>query len=72
MSHCAAATDGICFAPMNQPDDDRQRTNLIVMGIAVALIAGTVVMMVALRHGLKLEECFAAGHHNCAPIQEPQ
>jgi hypothetical protein len=59
---------------MNPPDDERQRerANLIVMGIVIVLVIGTVVLMVLLRHGVKLEECFAAGHHNCAPIEEPQ
>jgi cytochrome bd-type quinol oxidase subunit 2 len=74
MSHCAAATAGICFAAMKQPDDfhQRERANLIVMGIVIALVVVTVVMMVWLRDGLKREECFAAGHHTCAPIEEPR
>lgn len=57
---------------MNQPDDyhRRQRANLIVMGIVIALVAATVVLLVSLHHGIRREECFAAGHRTCAPVEE--
>jgi hypothetical protein len=57
---------------MNEPDEyrQRQRANLIVMGVVVAIVAATVILMVSLHHGIKREECFAAGHHTCAPIDE--
>jgi len=56
------------------PDDyrERQRTNLIVAGIAIALVVVTVGLMLMLRHGTELEDCFAAGHHHCAPIDTSQ
>ena len=56
------------------PDDyrERQRTNLIVFAIAVIIVVVTVALMLMLRHGINLEDCFAAGHHHCAPIDESQ
>ncbi len=52
------------------PDDydQRQRTNLIVAGIAVAIVVATVLLMLMLKHGIELQDCFAAGHRHCAPI----
>lgn len=57
---------------MNGPDDyrQRQRANLMVLGIVAAIVVATVILMVLLHHGIKREECFAAGHHTCAPIEE--
>ena len=58
---------------MSEPHDDyreRQRTNMIVIAIVAALVAGTVILLVSLHKGIKLEECFAAGHRTCAPIDE--
>ena len=54
------------------PDDyrDRQRTNLIVIAIAAALVIGTVLLLVSLHQGIRQEDCFAAGHRTCAPIEE--
>ncbi len=61
---------------MDQPPPDdyrqRQRTNLIVFGVAVALVAVTVILLLMLKHGTELQDCFAAGHHNCAPVDETQ
>jgi hypothetical protein len=59
---------------MSKPDDyrQRQRTNLIVLGIVVAIIAGTVVLLLALHQGIEREDCFAANHRACAPISEQQ
>ena len=52
------------------PDDyrDRQRTNLIA--VVAALVIGTVLLLVSLHQGIKQEDCFAAGHRTCAPIEE--
>ena len=54
------------------PDDyrDRQRTNLVVIAIVVALVIGTVALLISLHQGIKQEDCFAAGHRTCAPIEE--
>jgi len=59
---------------MNEPDDyrQRQRINLIVLGIVVAIIAATVALLLALHQGIKREDCFAANHRSCAPISEQQ
>ena len=58
---------------MTEPRDDyrdRQRTNLLVIAIAVVLVIGTVMLLVSLHNGIKLEDCFAAGHRTCAPIED--
>ena len=61
---------------MNTPPPDdyhqRQRTNLIVAGIVVVLVVVTVGLMLMLKHGTDLEDCFAAGHHRCATIDTDQ
>ena len=56
------------------PDDyrQRQRANMLVIAIIVAIVAGTVLLMVSLQHGITRESCFAAGHHTCAPVDEQQ
>jgi hypothetical protein len=56
------------------PPDDydrRQWTNLLVLGVAILLVV-TMVLMLMLKHGIELQDCFAAGHHNCAPIDTSQ
>lgn len=58
---------------MAEPPDDywqRQRINLVVAAVAVVLVIGTVVLMVSLHQGIQREDCFAAGHRTCAPIDE--
>jgi hypothetical protein len=61
---------------MDQPPpedyDQRQRTNLLVAGIAILIVVVTVTLMLLLKHGIELQDCFAAGHHNCAPIDMGQ
>jgi len=56
------------------PNDDdfrnRQRANMMVILVVIALVIGTVVLLLALRHGIQQEDCFAAGHHGCARIEE--
>lgn len=57
---------------MSEPDDfqTRQRANLIAIAVVAALVIGSVVLLLSLHKGIKQEDCFAAGHHTCAPIQE--
>ncbi|MDE2163178.1 MAG: hypothetical protein KGJ53_08450 [Alphaproteobacteria bacterium] len=58
---------------MSQPPDDygnQQKTNLLVFVIAILIVVMTVGLMLMLRHGIDLQDCFAAGHHHCAPIDE--
>ncbi|MBU6298393.1 MAG: hypothetical protein KGJ79_15910 [Alphaproteobacteria bacterium] len=58
---------------MQKPSDDygdRQRINLIVFAIAAVIVVATVALMLMLKHGVDLQDCFAAGHRHCAPIDE--
>jgi hypothetical protein len=58
-----------------QPPDDyhqRQRMNLIVAAIVAALVVGTILLLLSLHQGIKQEDCFAAGHRTCAPIDTDQ
>lgn len=58
---------------MNESDDDyraRQRMNLLVMAIVAVLVIGMVALLVSLHQGIQREDCFAAGHRTCAPIEE--
>jgi len=61
---------------MEQPPQDdydqRQRSNLIAAVVVVALVVGTVLLMLSLKQGIKQEDCFAAGHRTCAPIDTDQ
>jgi hypothetical protein len=59
---------------MSEPDNyrQRQRANLIAIVAVVVLVAASVALMLALHQGIRREECFAAGHHTCAPIAEQQ
>jgi hypothetical protein len=60
---------------MDKPPDDyeqRQRTNFLVFVVAILLVVVTVTLMLLLKHGIELQDCFAAGHHNCAPIDTSQ
>ena len=54
------------------PDDyrQRQRANMLVIAIVVAIVAGSVLLLVSLQQGIKRESCFAAGHRTCAPVEE--
>jgi hypothetical protein len=56
---------------MNEEDyRQRQRTNLLVLVIAAVLVVGTIALLLSLHRGLRQEDCFAASHRNCAPIEE--
>lgn len=54
------------------PDDfhQRRRANMAALIVVAVLVAGTVVLLISLQNGIKREDCFAAGHHTCAPIDE--
>jgi len=51
-------------------EDDGDRTwNNIVVGIAaVVLIVVGVILMRALSHALQVQDCVAAGHKDCVPV----
>jgi len=61
---------------MDQPHRDdynqRQRSNLIAAVVVVALVVCTVLLMLSLKQGIKQEDCFAAGHRACAPVDTDQ
>ena len=61
---------------MDQPPQDdydqRQRSNLIAAVAVVALVVGTVLLMLSLKQGIKQQDCFAARHRDCAPVDMNQ
>jgi hypothetical protein len=59
---------------MTEPDDfrHRQHANYMVLTIVVVLVVAMVALLLALHQGIKREDCFAAGHHGCARIEEPE
>jgi hypothetical protein len=59
---------------MGSPDDDhdRDRKNLIVAGIVIVLVVGTVWLLLALQRGTAILDCMAAHHPNCVPLDVNQ
>jgi len=58
---------------MDRPPDDyhqRQRLNLIAAAAVAVLVVGSIVLLLSLHQGIRRENCFAAGHRTCAPIEE--
>jgi hypothetical protein len=58
-----------------EPDEEfaaRQRTNLLVAAVAIGLIVVTVLLMLWLKHENDIQDCIAARHLNCAPIDTDQ
>ena len=54
---------------MQDDDDDRkQRQNLMVGGIAVLLVIGSIWLLLKYKEYRDESDCFLAGRHNCAPI----
>jgi hypothetical protein len=55
-----------------QPNDPhrRQRSNMIALIIVAVLVIGSVVLLLSLHQGIRREDCFAAGHRTCAPVDE--
>jgi hypothetical protein len=52
----------------NGDDDDTQRRNLAALAAVIALVALAVFLMVKLKAGIAMQDCFAQGRHDCAPI----
>jgi hypothetical protein len=54
------------------PDDHerRRRNNTIGLVITAVLVIGSVALLLSLHQGIHREDCFAAGHRTCAPIDE--
>jgi len=53
-------------------DDDRARNNIAVALAAAVLIALGVIVMLALSHALHVQDCVAASHKNCVPVDTGQ
>jgi|HubBroStandDraft_3_1064219.scaffolds.fasta_scaffold367659_2 hypothetical protein len=55
---------------MPTPDDDRDRDmkNLIVAGIVILLIVGSVWLLLAFKKSTEILDCMAAHHPNCVPL----
>jgi flagellar biogenesis protein FliO len=61
--------------PGQDPDEaeqDRRRTNLIMLVVAVALVVAGVWLVNKLVDMRKMQECAESGRHNCAPIEVPE
>ncbi|HML14799.1 MAG TPA: hypothetical protein VK456_15955 [Xanthobacteraceae bacterium] len=58
----------------NPPDDpepteaERRRTNLMLLGVAVVVVVLGVYLVNWLIEQRRLQDCFASGRSNCAPI----
>ena len=52
----------------DQDEDHRQRQNLIVLALAVALVAGSVWLLLTYKKYRDRQDCFLAGHHFCVPV----
>ena len=44
--------------------------NLIAAAAVAVLVVGSIVLLLSLHQGIRRENCFAAGHRTCAPIEE--
>lgn len=54
------------------PEDPhrRQRSNTLALIVVAVLVIGSVALLLSLHQGIRQEDCFAAGHRTCAPIDE--
>jgi hypothetical protein len=59
--------------PMPDDDDDdrKQRQNLMVLVVAVVLVAGSVWLLLEFKKYRDRQDCFLAGHRDCAPVDTP-
>ena len=59
------------FNPDNGDDDDgddRSGANMVVLIVAVVIIVVGSLVVWGMKHESNLEDCYAAGHRNCAPV----
>jgi len=52
----------------DEDEDRRQRQNLMVLAVAVLLVAGSVWLLLEFKKYRDRQDCFLAGHRNCAPL----
>jgi hypothetical protein len=61
---------------MERPSPDefakRQQVNIVVLVLVVAVVAMSVFLMLKLKSGLSTQDCVAAGHRTCVPIDVSQ
>jgi len=59
---------------MEDDDDDedrKQRQNLMVLVAVVVLVAGSIWLLTKYREYRDAQDCFLAGHRNCARMDNP-
>ena len=56
------------------PDDfdSRQRTNYIVLAVAIVAVILFALLMIWLKNGLAEQDCFLEGHKLCDPVPADQ
>ncbi len=59
---------------MTEEDEEarRSRANKIVLATAAIIVVLGVLLMRWLAYEQKLSDCVAAGHRDCAPVEQPQ
>ncbi len=59
---------------MSEDEDDarRSRTNLIVLAAVVALVLLGIVLVKAMKYYSDMQDCAAAGHRDCQPVDTGQ
>ena len=55
----------------DEDEDHKQRQNLIVALVAVVLVVSSVWLMLEYKKYRDRQDCFLAGHRNCAPVDVP-
>lgn len=59
-------------ATMDEPPDNRESVNLIVLVAVILLVAATAFLLVKLRESSAEQDCVAQGRHDCAPVDPQQ
>ena len=59
---------------MPEPEDDarRSRNNLMVLAAVVVLIVLGIVLVKAMKYYSDMQDCAAAGHRDCQPVDTGQ
>jgi ABC-type uncharacterized transport system permease subunit len=57
--------------PDHDDESARQRTNMIVLGVALALLAVGLFLLYAYKKSADELDCFAANHRDCVPVDQP-
>jgi len=57
--------------PERESDAERQRANLVLLGVFVAVVGIGVWLVNALIDARSADDCIAQGRRNCNPIEAP-